>query len=119
MIITDPEAIKLLQQANSTELLDMIADYPDADPANEWSVIAHEAGMLLDAFNSCDTAQHDDLEESRTTYARFCRQRRKGNKLSHFAYLRADRARDTINEYNRLKALVRKLKARGLECPYC
>lgn len=121
MKLTDPEAIKALNKANICELSDMISDYPesDIDGRSDWDMIANEAGWLLDMFNSSDTAHNDDLNDARQTLQRLYRIKRRTGTLTTHQYIELDRARYTINEYNRLTGFVKRLKARGLYCPYC
>ena len=121
MKFTDKEAIKALERANVCELFDMIADYPeeDRDGRSDFEMSANEAGWLLDAFNSFDTAHNEDLLESRRTYQRLIRVKQKRGFLTTHEYIALDSARYCMNEYNRLTGLVKRLKAMGLYCPYC
>lgn len=123
MKLTDPAAIKALKSVRCCELEDMLADYPDdmRMGRSDWDMIANEAGWLLDAFNSDDTVHNDDLEDAKRIL-RIFRSRRMvywSDGRPMYKGLDYQRARNTVNEYNRLTRFVQKLKAMGLYCPYC
>ena len=123
MKLTDKKAIMALKRANIGELCDMVADYPDdeVDGRSDWEMIANEAGYLLDSFNSFDTVRNEDLREAKEIIYRF----RSGRMLywsngrPMWDQLDLETAKNTVNEYNRLKSFVARLKKMGLYCPYC
>lgn len=121
MKITDKEVIRALEHVRSAELWEMLDSYPEdeVDGRTDWEMVANEAGWLLDSYNSDDTVRHDDLMECKRIYGRLIAKNRKGVEWSTRDYINWSNARDTINEYNRLSGFVKKLKAKGLYCPYC
>lgn len=110
MKLTDKEAIKIMKRVRCCELEDMISDYPesDRDGRTDMEMIANEAFWLLDAFCDYDTAHHEDLEEA----YEIVRDSRRQN--PQYDSWEIQRARDCINEFNRLKRFVDRCREQGL-----
>ena len=121
MKLTDEKAIKALKKVRVYELEEMIDEYPtnEVDGRTDWEMIANEAGWLLDSYESYDCCRYEDLQEAKQILS----QTRYGKVpyLNYWGRCWTEReieiAKDTVNEYNRLKRFVAKLKNMGLYCP--
>ena len=120
MKLTDPEAIKALKKVRSLELDEMLCNYPEdeVEGRSDWEMIANEAGWLLEMFQEGDTSHADDLRDAReilfrTKYGKVIPANPRTLKP---IYRKTDvqRAKDTVNEYNRLVRFVGKLRKMGL-----
>lgn len=123
MILHDQEMVKTLKRVNILELQEMIDEYPEEERAgrSDWEVLANEAGYLLSLYHEYDTVHYDDLRESRAILNKVRKRKMSADDLTKTLWrtITVQSARESVNEYNRLKRLVERLKKMGLECPYC
>lgn len=121
MKLTDEKAINALKKVRVYELEEMIDEYPtnEVDGRTDWEMIANEAGWLLHSLESDGYCRYEELEEQKqmlrmTNYGKnpYCPYY--GRALSD---VEIQLAKNAVNEYNRLKRFVAKLKNMGLYCP--
>lgn len=112
MILKDKTAIKLLRRAKCSELDESIRTYPDDERGDktDLEILRDEISYLIEMYEEGGTRLSEDLEEARD----ILRETRNGkyNKLTSdfkLVYSEFDikRARSTVNEYKRLKSLVK------------
>lgn len=122
MKITDAEVKKLLKQANSSELEERVRTYPEDEIYDQtgMEIFLNELGYLLMLYED-GTVFTEDLEEARE----FIRETKNGKVIPCWhtippvpkytqtqLELGLQRARNTINEYNRLMRMAKKLDIR-------
>ena len=120
MTITDKEALKELKKVRSGELEMSVDGYPEdeRDGRTDMQVIADELSWILSNFNEDGHTLHDDLQEARE----ILRETKNGKVIPlwkstlkpMYTQSRIQCCRDTINEYNRLKNLMKRLNAKGI-----
>lgn len=117
MKFTDEKAIKLLARVRIEELEEMIETYPEdeIEGREDLQILADESGYLLSMFDE-DTVYYDDLKEARMIMSE-TRNGKRNFLLPGFGLKYSDwdirRSRNTINQYNRLRGLVRTLQVAG------
>ena len=123
MKITDKEVKKLLKQANSSDLSENVRTYPEdeVDDQTEMEIFLNELGYLLMMYEEGGTIYSEDLEEARE----FIRETKNGKVIPCWhtippvpkytetqLEIGLQRARNTVNEYNRLMRMAKKLGIR-------
>lgn len=119
MNITDEKTLKLLKKLDCWDVWDALDMYPDdeRDGRSDMQMLADEAGYILSMYEESGTSFYDDLKESKYILNRT----KYGKRIPVIVpqmipiYKPSDiqGAKDTVNEYNRLKRLVKKLKDDG------
>ena len=124
MAITDKEVLRQLKIANFYELTESVMSFPEdeRDGKSDMDILRDEVSYFLSMFTEGDTVYSDDLEQARE----FIRETKNGKVIPCYntfppvpkysptrLKIELDKARNTINEYNRLKKLNERL--RGLQ----
>ena len=120
MKITDKDAVKELNRARSGELWDSLDSYPEdeRDGRSDMQMVADECSYILSNFQEDGHVLCEDLQEARE----ILRKTKNGRVIPLWQSTlkpvydkhRIQRARDTINEYNRLKSLMKRLNDKGI-----
>ena len=120
MRITDKEAIKELKRVRSGELEEMVETYPEEEieGKSDMQIIMDELSYILSNFKEDGHVLYYDLREARE----ILRETKNGKVIPLwreslepiYSKDRIQRARNTVNEYNRLLALHKRLKEKGL-----
>lgn len=114
MRLTNNTAIKLLRRAKCSELDESIRTYPEDERGDKTDIeiLRDEIYYLIEMYEEGGTRLSEDLEEARD----ILRETNNGrcNKLTKdfdLVYSEFDirRARSTVNEYKRLKRLVKEI----------
>ena len=123
MAITDKEVLKQLRIANFYELTESVMSFPEdeRDGKSDMDILKNEASYFLSMFTEGGTVFSDDLEQARE----FIRETKNGKVIPCYntippvpkysstrLQIELDKARNTINEYNRLKRLNERLRGR-------
>lgn len=119
MNITDKAAIRILKKLNSCDVWEKIYTYPEEerDGRSDMQMVADEAGYILSMYEESGTTFYDDLKESRYILNRT----QYGKQIPLWVstlkpvYAPSDiqAAKDVVNEYNRLKRLIKRLSNEG------
>lgn len=119
MNITDSEVLKELKRVRSWELQEDIAEYPEneRDGRSDMKFLADECSYILSKFQEDGYSLCEDLQEARE----ILRETKNGKVIPLWKSTlkpvydkhRIQQCRDTINEYNRLKSLMKRLNAKG------
>ena len=119
MNITDKEVLKELKRVRSGELEDSVFDYPEneRDGRSDMQVLTDELSWILSNFKEDGHVLCEDLEEARE----ILRETKNGKVIPLwestlkpiYSKSRIQTCRDTINEYNRLQNLMKRLNAKG------
>lgn len=118
MKLTNKKAIAMLNKLRFEEVEEMIESYTkdESEEIDDLQILADESGYLLSMFDE-DTVYYDDLKEARRIMSET--KNGKCNKILmpgfRLKYSEWDirRSRNTINQYNRLKRFVAKLREMG------
>ena len=119
MKITDQEVIKIMKRARLYEVEESVYTYPEneRDGRSDMQVLADEASYYLSLYEEDGTAHSDDLAWAKEVLSRT----RYGKVMPLYmpsmtpVYRPSDiqNAKDCVNEYNRLKRLVKRLEGKG------
>ena len=120
MKINDAEVLKELKRVRSGELWCRMEDFPDdeVDGRSDMQMLADELSWLIENFEECGCCLHEDLEEAReilreTRYGKVIPLWKDSLKPVYDKH-RIQSCKDTVNEYNRLKTLMKRLNAKGI-----
>lgn len=113
MVITDPEAIKVLRRANSDVIYEMVYTYPDdeIDDQSDLDIVLDEISYLVWKYEDDGTLQYEDLQYSNQILKDT--NNGKSNKVLlpsfDFKYSESDiaNAKETVAEYKRLKKILK------------
>ena len=120
MKITDKEVLKQLRIVRCSDLEENIRTLPEdeVEGRSDLQVLKDELEYLLSLYDEGGTCHSEDLEQARE----FMRETKNGKVIPCYntlpptpkysvtrLKLEVDKARNTINEYNRLKSLERRL----------
>ena len=121
MKITDKNVLKLLKNVRYWELADDLEEYPEdeRDGRSDMQMLADEVSYFVMLHREDDTGEWEALQEAR----RKLRETKNGKCIPidpHtfaplYGYRRSDieRYKDVVNDYNRLKRLLKKLQNEG------
>lgn len=119
MNITDPEALKELKRVRSWNLQEDVAEYPEneREGRSDMQFLTDECSYILSNFQEDGHALCEDLQEARE----ILRKTKNGKQVPLWQSTlkpvwdkhRIESARDTVNEYNRLKSLMKRLNDKG------
>ena len=117
MKITDKEVLRQLKIVRSSELRENIETLPEdeVDGRSDMQVLKDELEYLLSMYDEGGTYQSDDLEQARE----FIRETKNGKQFKldindpvrsiKKSKIRFEQAKNTVNEYNRLKSLEKRI----------
>ena len=119
MKLTEKKAITMLERARLWEVEEAIDMYPEneRDGRDDFQMLADEAGYILSLYDE-DTCHADDLKQSKE----ILRATNYGKSIDPVwvstlkpVYKKSDIecAKDSVNEYNRLKRFVERLEKIG------
>ena len=123
MKISDKEVLKQLKIVRSSDLEDSIKTLQEdeVEGRTDMQVLKDELEYLLSLYDEGGTLHSEDLEQARE----FMRETKNGKVMPCYntfpptpkytvtrLELEVERARNTINEYNRLKSLEKRLSGR-------
>ena len=113
MRITDKEAIRLLKRANSPDLEGHVATYPEEerDGQSDLDIVLYELDYLVDMYENGGTVYSEDLEDA----LKVLKDTHNGKSipviLPEFKFMYhpndIDKAKNVVNEYKRLKRLLK------------
>lgn len=121
MKITDKEVLKELRTVNCSDLEENIKTFPEEeqDGQSEMQILANECCYLVEMYQEDGTLYSEDLEEARE----FIKETKNGksfpldpNDLKRSlarGQIRYQQAKNTVNEYNRLLSLKKRLASKG------
>ena len=119
MIIKTKEVRDLLKRCESSDLEESVYSYPEneRDGRDDYQVLADEASWMIHCYEADDHMFADSLEEARE----IMRKTHRGKVIPvdirtlkpMYDEWDINRARELINEVNRVKRLIKKLEARG------
>lgn len=121
MVITDKEVLKELKTAKCPDLWENLKTFPEAeqDGQSEMQILANECCYLIEMYNEDGTRLCEDLKEARE----FIKETKNGKSFALDTYdlkrslergkMRFQQAKNTVNEYNRLTSLKKRLEAKG------
>lgn len=119
MKITDKEALRQLKIVNSYELEETIRDYPEdeRDGRSDMQFLADEVSYRLSLYTEGGTCTGEDYEESKE----ILRETDYGKRILLNPYTlkpkyspsRIQSAKDSVNEYRRLRSLMDRLEKKG------
>lgn len=120
MIITDKEVLKMLKKLDSYEVEQSLLSYPDdeRDGRLDKEMLLNEAEYFFELYSDDGSQHYYDLKDARL----LLRETNHGKRIPIDIYngfrpkqgyypSDIDHAKRIVNEYNRLKRLVEKLKA--------
>lgn len=120
MKITDKEVLKELNRARSGELWCRMEDFPEdeIDGRSEMQMLADELSWLIENFEESGCCLKEDLDEARE----ILQETKNGKAIPlwkdslkpMYSQSRIQSCRDTVNEYKRLKNLMKRLNAKGI-----
>ena len=118
MKFTDKEALQELNRARSPELWDYIEEYPEEERDNktDLQVLYEECDYIVSCFEEDGHIFCEDLEASKE----ILKETKNGKVTPYYINTlqpkyrphQIEQARNTINEYRRLKALLKRLKSK-------
>lgn len=124
MIITDKEAIKELKKTRSSELYCRIENFPDdeIEGRSDMQMVIDELSYLISNFTEEGHSLCEDLQEAK----KILRETKNGKTIPLwkdslkpvYTQSRIQSCRDTINEFNRLKSMLKRLNKMGLVGKY-
>ena len=119
MNIADAEVLKELKRVRSCDLEDSLLDYPEdeRDGRSDMQCLADELSWILSNYKEDGHVLCDDLQEARE----IIRETKNGKVIPlwqgtlqpMYSKSRIQSCRDTINEYNRLQSLLKRVHAKG------
>ena len=115
MKITDPEVKRLLKRANSVDLDERVYSFPEEERGiqTDMDIFIDELAYLIDLYDSDGTIFSEDLETARgimkATDNGKVMPLYPDSLLPRYRKYEVDNARDTINEYRRLKRLLKEV----------
>lgn len=119
MNITDKEVLKQLKIVRSYDLEESIREYPEdeRDGRSDMQFLADEVSYRLSLYTEGGTCTGDDYEEAK----RILRETENGKvtPLNRYTFKpkysphQIQNARDTVNEYRRLRSLMDRLEKKG------
>jgi hypothetical protein len=120
MIITDKKVLKMLKKLDSYEVEESLLSYPEdeRDGRSDMEMLLDEAEYFYELYSDDGSQHYNDLKDAR----RLLRETDHGKCIPidiyngfkpKYGYYPSDieYAKRIVNEYNRLKRLVNKLKA--------
>lgn len=114
MKLTDKAAIKLMRRANCSELKESINTYPEDEIGNksELEIVRDEIEYIVEMYEEGGTRLSEDLREAReilrdTNNGKFNRLTRDFD--LYYSEWDIKRSRNTVNEYKRLKRLLKEV----------
>jgi len=123
MKITDKEVLKQLNIVKCSELREHIEDTADdeIEGRSDMQILRDELEYLLDLYEEGGTCHNDDLIQARE----FMKETKRGKSIPFYntfpptpkytpvrLKIMLERAKNTINEYNRLVSLAKRLNMR-------
>lgn len=124
MKITDKEVIRQLKIVRCGELEENLETYPEdeLEGRSEMQMLADEASYLISMYEEEGTGHNDDLVNAR----HFMKETKNGTQIPFYntfppqpkytpvrLEINLKNARNTINEYNRLRSLMERLNKKG------
>ena len=119
MKITDKEVLKMLKNVRSYELTEAMETYPEDEVRglSEKQILADELGYLLELWEEDGTLTRGDYLQARKVLKETNRGKIIPLLLPSFkpkyTAWQIECAKNTVNEYRRLKALMKKLNNQG------
>ena len=123
MKITDKEVLRQLKIVRCSDLEESIRTFPEdeVDGKSDMEILKNELDYLLSLYEEGGTVHSEDLEQARE----FIRETKNGKVIPCYntipptpkysvtrLKLELDRAKNTINEYNRLMSLQKRLSGK-------
>ena len=118
MLLTDKEAIRLMNRARSADLWEQVESFPEdeRDERTDLEVVLDELEYLISMYEEDSTTYSDDLRNAKTILketenGKVMPVLHDGFDISTFRVKYSDGdiewARNTVNEYKRLKKLLK------------